>query len=554
MAVSRHIFTLGDAAISPEIVPAEDTLLVYTLLTVPSVDPSSSSTPLARLILPPVFDWKSVELTDTPRKLTDKKRKEQSRYQRKEGSLPQTFVSAKFLLAAHSQYLSSIQAQLYSDSQVPTALYAGPHLGVSFLAPASTSSANTNIEVTKFSCPSLLSLLPSKQSYKEKISTITVSGREDYQATIDAFLSLLSQPQLSQPQPHQINQPHTHQITTFNDSNPPPSHPSNLSCKTCGKLKLRDLSSGLDHLKTKHPQFSHQQAQRLWPMHHPIMAPPPLHTPPSTTTTCAPTLAAPPLKVAYIDPYLTIVVKPQGIAVQGGPDPLVKSDLLLPVSYSVAANMFKGWPDENNHATSHTSTITYKKPQTLKDPTYDPKKDAMGKVKPVHRIDKATGGLLICSRTKLASSEFPKLFLDKSLLQKRYRAIVLGLIERDSGTVEEPIDGKQSTSKFKVVRRTTTSSFGPITTVDLWPVTGRMHQLRKHMLHINHPILGDIKYAPLPAPSTPFTEMCLWALAVDFHHPFTNQRVRVSIDEPDTYKSIANVTTTSDDSNKKQKI
>ena len=197
------------------------------------------------------------------------------------------------------------------------------------------------------------------------------------------------------------------------------------------------------------------------------------------------------------------------------------------------------------------------------------------------RIDKATGGLLLCARTKMASSEFPKLFLDKSLIQKRYRAIVLGLIAGQSGTVEEPIDGKPSTSKFEVVRRTNASPYGPVTTVDLWPVTGRMHQLRKHMLHIGHPILGDVKYAPPLPPSAPSTEMCLWALSVDFWHPFTNQvrsvvsqmtayrisatiqlltrlapfqRVHVSIDEPEFYKSIGNLDSHDSDSNKKRKV
>ena len=107
-----------------------------------------------------------------------------------------------------------------------------------------------------------------------------------------------------------------------------------------------------------------------------------------------------------------------------------------------------------------------------------------------------------------------------------------------SGVIDFPIDGKQSVSKYKVVSRTTCSGQSPyetLTTVDLWPVTGRMHQLRRHMLHKGTPILGDEKYF-LERGSEP--NMCLWAVEVDFLHPFTSERVVVSIPEPDYYEEI----------------
>lgn len=109
--------------------------------------------------------------------------------------------------------------------------------------------------------------------------------------------------------------------------------------------------------------------------------------------------------------------------------------------------------------------------------------------------------------------------------------------------IDFPIDGKMSVSKFKVVSRTTCSGQSPfdaLTTVDLWPVTGRMHQLRRHMLHNGTPILGDEKYflgnACAPTGSEP--KMCLWAVEVDFLHPFTSERVMVSIPEPIYYEGI----------------
>ena len=389
----RHIFSLTSPT---PIHPSDSNLLVFTLRPKTTTQGDSLAPALARLIVAPVFDWKKVELTDTPHQPSAKKRKDQSRYQRKAASVPQTFVSAKILVAAHQFYLSSLQQSLEDETNsgpVPTSLYAGEHLGVSFLAPPSTSSANTTVEMSSFTCPNLLSLLPSKQTYQQAISSIEVTGKESFQATVDAFLSLLSQkPVLLIPKPPSSSsrpQPPQPRIIPFDDSNPLPPHPSTLSCLTCGKLKLRDLSSGLDHLKTKHPHCAHPAY--LWTMHHPIMNPPPLHVPPSPSTSTSSTSTSTStttttLEVAFIDPYVAIVVKPQGITVQGGPEPLIKSDLLLPVSYSLSANRFRGWPDESDHTTSCTfSSTTYTNPASENHPSYDPIKDAMGKVKPAHR-------------------------------------------------------------------------------------------------------------------------------------------------------------------------
>ena len=116
--------------------------------------------------------------------------------------------------------------------------------------------------------------------------------------------------------------------------------------------------------------------------------------------------------------------------------------------------------------------------------------------------------------------------------------------EAPSQLVTSRLAALHSISKFKVVSRTTCSPQSPytyLTTVDLWPVTGRMHQLRRHMLHMGTPILGDEKYFlddGERAPSRAEPKMCLWALEVDFVHPFTGERVVVSIPEPDYYEQI----------------
>ena len=152
------------------------------------------------------------------------------------------------------------------------------------------------------------------------------------------------------------------------------------------------------------------------------------------------------------------------------------------------------------------------------------------------------------------------MFADKSLLQKRYRAIVFGSIKENAGTITEAVDGTPSLSKYSVVTRTPVPpslhfpAGGHITTVDLWPISGRTHQLRKHMLHLGHPIVGDHRYASTYSQkgakkqrydyfeegSAAHSRLCLHALQVTFVHPFLQGGVSydVVIPEPEEYERV----------------
>jgi 23S rRNA-/tRNA-specific pseudouridylate synthase len=95
---------------------------------------------------------------------------------------------------------------------------------------------------------------------------------------------------------------------------------------------------------------------------------------------------------------------------------------------------------------------------------------------PVHRLDKLTSGLLLCSKTK-AIEIYLKCCFENKFIMKRYRALCVGSIDLNEGSIHVDIDGKLSLTKYKVISRTKSSRFGYISTVDLWPITGRKHQL-----------------------------------------------------------------------------
>jgi 23S rRNA pseudouridine1911/1915/1917 synthase len=108
---------------------------------------------------------------------------------------------------------------------------------------------------------------------------------------------------------------------------------------------------------------------------------------------------------------------------------------------------------------------------------------------PCHRLDCATGGLLICSKTKIAEIMIKQCFSFK-WVQKKYLAIVLGKLEPQEGEITFPIKGKKAITKYKVLSNTPSLKCGWISTVELQPVTGRKHQLRKHLKQLGHSIVG----------------------------------------------------------------
>ena len=164
-----------------------------------------------------------------------------------------------------------------------------------------------------------------------------------------------------------------------------------------------------------------------------------------------------------------------------------------------------------------------------------PAVDALKIPRPVHRIDAVTCGLLLIAKTKSAHLHLSKQFEDKTI-QKRYQAIAIGKLPAN-GKIEIPIDEKPSITDFEVIRIVPSLKNEFLTLVNLYPITGRTHQLRKHLSGLNHPILGDKLYGK--------EGLILWkkglflcAVELNFIHPKTAQPTQVSIQPPNKFKTI----------------
>lgn len=155
----------------------------------------------------------------------------------------------------------------------------------------------------------------------------------------------------------------------------------------------------------------------------------------------------------------------------------------------------------------------------------------------VHRLDMATSGLVVMGRGPAAQRRLSEAF-EQRLTDKRYTAVVHGDVRAstgaEQGVIEAPLiidwpnrprskvctdTGKPSTTQWRVVSQADTVH-GPVTRLTLQPITGRTHQLRVHLLHIGHPIVGDLLYAPEPSHSA---RLLLHAQCLSLPHPSTGQ-------------------------------
>ncbi len=122
----------------------------------------------------------------------------------------------------------------------------------------------------------------------------------------------------------------------------------------------------------------------------------------------------------------------------------------------------------------------------------------------VHRLDKETSGLIIAVKDNQTHAQLARQF-QKHNVKKQYIALVEGEVEFDEGIVDAPLGrhsihhdlrdvqyddaAKEASTFYRVIKR-----HKGVTLISLFPKTGRTHQLRVHMDHIYHPILGDAKY------------------------------------------------------------
>ena len=166
----------------------------------------------------------------------------------------------------------------------------------------------------------------------------------------------------------------------------------------------------------------------------------------------------------------------------------------------------------------------------------------------VHRIDMDTSGLLIVAKNDAAHAHLSAQLSDRSL-SRVYEAVVYGRIKEDSGKIDAPIgrhptDRKRMAVTDKNSRNAVThyeviARYNGFTHVRCILETGRTHQIRVHMTHIGHPLLGDLVYGRKKAEKG-LSGQCLHAKRLKFIHPTHGEPMAFETELPDYFSEVLN--------------
>jgi 23S rRNA pseudouridine1911/1915/1917 synthase len=158
----------------------------------------------------------------------------------------------------------------------------------------------------------------------------------------------------------------------------------------------------------------------------------------------------------------------------------------------------------------------------------------------VHRLDKNTSGLMVVAKNDLAHQALTSQFSDRSL-SRIYHALVWGEIVPRTGTIDAPIGrhtrdrkkmavttkGRTAVTHYKVLK-----NLGTVSLVECKLTTGRTHQIRVHLAHIKHPVVGDPVYGKGRS-QVLFPRQALHAVQLTFKHPRTNKTMRFTSSLPE---------------------
>lgn len=201
-------------------------------------------------------------------------------------------------------------------------------------------------------------------------------------------------------------------------------------------------------------------------------------------------------------------------------------ELALEVIYEdehlAAINKPAGLPSSGNRFRTAQNAL-------LHNLSLSPAEDALPWPVPVHRLDAPTSGLLLVAKTRSARIELGRQFEEKEI-RKTYRAVVIGQTP-ENGILDTPVDDKPALTRYERRQHVRSLKNDWLSLLDLYPQTGRTHQVRIHLSRAGFPILGDKLYGK-EGWILKHKGLFLAAVELTFTHPATGEEMTLSIDMP----------------------
>ena len=183
-------------------------------------------------------------------------------------------------------------------------------------------------------------------------------------------------------------------------------------------------------------------------------------------------------------------------------------------------------------------------------------RDQIGKhVYPIHRLDRKTSGVLLFALDQATNRALGKDFSDHKVT-KHYTAVVRGWIAEegrvdykltnDAGKTQEAVTNFHRTARYELDIPLGHFSTSRYSHIEVYPETGRMHQIRKHMNHLRHPILGDrphgcSKQNRLWKGKYGLTDMLLHARSLTITHPHTKENLKFEAPYFSAYNRVLSI-------------
>jgi len=146
------------------------------------------------------------------------------------------------------------------------------------------------------------------------------------------------------------------------------------------------------------------------------------------------------------------------------------------------------------------------------------KRGIEGKMRPVNRLDRGTSGAIIMAKSSTAAGMFGRMVKEEGL-GKLYLAIAAGRLPEE-GTITAPLEGKESETRYRLLFQGDGEAL-----VAVYPITGRMHQIRQHFKLAGHPVMGDRRYGGPPLHG--MGDLALHSFRTRLTHPATGNKLEI---------------------------